>query len=46
MRKKLLQNILFAAMAAWAMYGTGMTVPLGFEHTEVSTASASAAPWR
>ena len=33
MRKKLLQNILFAAMAAWAMYGTGLTMPMGFEST-------------
>ena len=31
MRKKLLQHILFAAMAAWTMYGTGLGVPLGFE---------------
>ena len=45
MRKKLLQNILFAAMAAWTLYGTGLTVPLGFEaSTTVSTASAVA--WR
>jgi hypothetical protein len=31
MRKKLLQNILFAAMAAWAIYGSGLTAPLGFD---------------
>jgi hypothetical protein len=31
MRKKLLQNIMFAAMCAWAMYGTGLTAPLGFD---------------
>ena len=45
MRKKLLQNILFAAMAAWTMYGTGMTVPLGFEQA-TTVSSVSAAAWR
>lgn len=41
MRKKLLQNILFAAMAAWAMYGTGLTAPLGFDQM-APTSSESA----
>ncbi|MEY4766991.1 MAG: hypothetical protein RI907_3664 [Pseudomonadota bacterium] len=41
MRKKLLQNILFAAMAAWVMYGTGLTTPLGFEQ-DVASGTVSA----
>ncbi len=37
MRKKLLQNIMFAAMAAWAMYGTGLMAPMGLDQMAQSS---------
>ncbi len=45
MRKKLLQNILFVAMAAWAIYGSGLTTPLGFENF-AAQGSVGVQTWR
>jgi hypothetical protein len=41
MRKKLLQNTLFAAMAAWALY----SVQVQAQASEAEPLVASAAPW-
>lgn len=41
MRKKLLQNTLFAAMAAWALY----SVQVQAQASEAEPVMASASPW-
>ncbi len=46
MRKKLLQNILFAAMAAWAIYGSGLSAPLGFEDMGGGSTTVATRAWR